>query len=369
MLKSRVQRYYDVKTFLNKDKSSKSFVSYTVGRRVIKGIRIFWISFLMLSLIIMLLGQFISLNDILLHGILSVHPFGKADVESDFSFSRYIMYQGVSPLFSKKEATHVKEETSLPLPKVNITAQNAASDGIDIKNETTYTLDTISLLNEKIKLGTQNPKVLIVHTHGSESYTSSKNYSYVPSGNYRTQDTDFNVVRVGEELTKHLRKKGIEVIHDKTINDYPSYNDSYNKTGKIIEKHLKGDSDICFVFDIHRDAVGEGENIVKFVSDVKGEKAAQVMIVCGTDMNLENPDWKENLKLAIHIQDKFERDYPSFLRPLNLRKERFNMHLSRGSLLFEMGTNGNTMDEALIAAKFLGEGLGDIINNLCAENY
>ncbi len=367
MLKSRAQRYYDVKTFLNKDKSSKSFVSYTIGRSVIKGIRIFWISFLMLSLVIMLFGQFVSLNDVILHGISCVHPFGKAKAQSDFVFSEYVLYQGVSPLFFVKEALPEEEEEPPPLPKVSITAQNGASRGIDIKNETSYTLDTISLLNEKIQLSTQNPKVLIVHTHGSESYTASQNYNYVPSGNYRTQDTDFNVIRVGEELTKHLRKKGIEVIHDKTINDYPSYNDSYNKTGKIIEKYLKEDSDICFVFDIHRDAVGEGENIVKFVSDVKGEKTAQVMIVCGTDVNLENPDWQENLKLAIHIQDKFERDYPSFLRPLNLRKERFNMHLSKGSLLFEMGTNGNTMDEALTAAKFLGEGLGDIINNI--ENY
>ena len=221
-----------------------------------------------------------------------------------------------------------------------------------------------SILSQNQITVPKDAKVLIVHTHGSESYTQSKDYTYTPNGNFRTQDKKFNVIRVGEELASRLRSMGVEVIHDKSINDFPSYNDSYNKTEAIIKKHLEEDSKIRFVFDIHRDAVGEGDNMVKFVSDVRGKEVAQVMMVCGTDTNLENPHWMENLRLALHIQSKLEEDYPGFLRPLNLRKERFNMHLTKGSILFEIGTSGNTMEEALLAADYLGEGLGSIINSL-----
>lgn len=87
------------------------------------------------------------------------------------------------------------------------------------------------------------------------------------------------------------------------------------------------------------------------------------MIVCGTDTNLENPDWQENLHLALHIQSHLQNKYPGFMRPLNLRRERFNMHLTTGSMLFEIGTNGNTLEEALTAARYLGDGIADIINN------
>ena len=88
------------------------------------------------------------------------------------------------------------------------------------------------------------------------------------------------------------------------------------------------------------------------------------MLVCGTDQNLENPNWRKNLAFALKIQQYFESEYPTFMRPLNLRSERFNMHLTTGSLLIEIGTNSNTMDEALASARCLGKGLGKVINSL-----
>lgn len=367
MIKSRTKTYSDVSSFLNKDKSSKSFVSYTVGKKVIGGVRVFFVSLVILFLVLVLLGD--NFKKLVVAGVSDAHSFSLAN--SDFKFFKGddIFLASISPLLSVKSQPKPKQKKSETPPKPNITVKKATSNGIDIKNETDYNIDIPAILNEKISISTKNPKVLIVHTHGSESYTVSDKYQYTASANYRTQDTKYNVIRVGDEIAKALKKKGIDVIHDRSINDYPSYNDSYNKTGEKIEKHLADDKDITFVLDIHRDAVGEGDNIVKFVSDVKGKKSAQIMMVCGTDVNLSHPHWKENLRLAVHIQNNFEDKFPGLLRPLNLRKERFNMHLTTGSILFEMGTNGNTLDEALVSAKFLGEGLGDIINDLCIKNY
>ncbi len=358
------QKSYDVKSFLSKKKNKKSFVSLIFTRMSVIRFAYAVIFGALTIFLIMFSGGLWKGMEVT--GVSYALPFF-ASVKRDeirlLSANELVFSRVVSPLFRFVQPPPKKEEPS-PLPKVNIEERSVVSTGLNIKNETEYSLDIPGILSEEITIPISNPKVLIVHTHGSESYTSSDKYTYQASGNYRTEDTQYNMIRVGEQLAESLRQCGVEVIHDKSINDSPSYNDSYNKTQKVIEEHLSKDSNIAFVFDIHRDAIGEGDNIVKFTADIHGEKAAQVMMVCGSDTNLPNPDWRSNLALALRIQNELETMYPGFLRPLNLRKERFNMHLTKGSILFEVGTNGNTLDEALVSAKYLGEGLGRVMADL-----
>ena len=258
------------------------------------------------------------------------------------------------------------DEKKLTIPKVNVKEHTNSSANIDIKNETSYSIYKDEFLKNdgNIRLeSNKKPQILIVHTHGSESYTQSEKYKYSPSDYARCQDTRFNVVRVGEELYKELTKKGFNVIHDKSINDYPSYNQSYNKTLAKIEKHLKENPTIKCVFDVHRDAIMfDDETKLKLTKTVNGEKVSQIMIVCGSDdSGLENPKWRENLGFALEIQKQMEKLYPGLMRPVNLRKERFNMHKTTGSLIFEFGTHGNTMDEALASVKYLAEGISKVL--------
>lgn len=274
---------------------------------------------------------------------------------------RMLVYNEVSPFFVQKEekkqtpAAHIQSDKDKP--------KNIPKGEIKLKNETAYEIDVNEVLKEKPFELSGNPKVLIVHTHASESYTPDEKHFYVQEENYRTDDCNYNMIRVGEVLAKTLRDKGIEVVHDKTVNDRPSYNASYAKTKTVVEKHLSRDKDIVFVFDIHRDALGDKDNPAKFVNTVNGTECAQIMMVCGTDTNLENPLWKENLRLALNIQSYMEGMYPGIMRPVNLRKERFNMHLTTGSLIFEIGANGNTLTQALASAEHLGEGLAAFIKD------
>ncbi len=360
MKKSRFQKSYDVTSFLNMNRTKRGFVSVTVSGSFLQKV---------LGVIIVIVLTFAAIRAVLDASRLknqafvsNVLPFFSAEQNIEFSKDRLFL-ASVSPLlnFSEKEESIIPQ---IPVPDTPLPKEEQYISSVDIKNETSYPVDTKAILEAGYSIKTANPKVLIVHTHGSESYTPSADYPYEQTGNYRTSDTSYNMIRIGEEVAKALREKGIEVIHDKTINDYPSYNDSYNKAEKVINSHISKDSDIVFVFDLHRDAVGENE---KFVCDIDGSEAAQIMIVCGTDTNLTNPDWQENLKLAVHIQSYFNSRIQGFFRPLNLRKERFNMHLTKGSLLFEIGASGNTMDEALISAKLLGEGLGEIIVEKCKK--
>ncbi len=358
-----LQKSYDLKSFLNKEKTKDRIFVFSLNSKVL-GCALALLS--VISVLFCLISEFSHyevLAKVMEKGVESTLPFF-SDGKKTSKDAIEICIKLSGNLFYIKESDVKKAQKPVETPKNNIKEESYKSNGIEIKNETSYPIDPISVLQEKIQINIQNPKVLIVHTHGSESYTPTQKYLYTHSGNFRTSDAKYNMIRVGEELAKALRKKGISVIHDKTINDYPSYNDSYNKAGEVIKSHLSNDKDIAFVFDIHRDAVGDEKNIIKFVSEIKGKPTAQVMMVCGTDTNLENPNWQENLKLSIHIQNYFNINNPGFLRPINLRKERFNMHLTKGSLLFEIGTNGNTMEEALRGAKVLGEGLGDFINNL-----
>ncbi len=362
MKKSRFQKSYDVASFLNKNRTKRSFVSVTVSgsflQRTFGAVAVTLLAFTAIrSTVSLSLFE----NRVFLSNAL---PFFSGEQSPKISKDKLFL-ASVSPLLNiKSSAKEEKPLPQIPVPDTDLPKEEQYIRSVEIKNETSYPVDTKAILDEGYTLKTANPKVLIVHTHGSESYTPSTNYPYEQTGNYRTSDTKYNMIRIGEEVAKALKSKGVEVIHDKTINDYPSYNDSYNKAEKVIKSHISKDPDIVFVFDLHRDAVGENE---KFTCDIDAATAAQIMIVCGTDTNLTNPDWQENLKLGVHIQSYFNSRIQGFFRPLNLRKERFNMHLTRGSLLFEIGASGNTMDEALISAKLLGEGLGEIIVEKCKE--
>lgn len=208
----------------------------------------------------------------------------------------------------------------------------------------------------------EGPKVLIVHTHGSEAYTMPEGQEYVSSGDCRTTDCDFNVVRVGDELARVLEDAGIEALHDKTLYDYPEYSGAYGRSQQAAEDAIAAYPTISLVLDIHRDAISDADgNPYKVVSNVAGINAAQMSFIIGTDGGgLEHPAWKENLKFAAALQQQILEDYPTLMRPVSVRNSRYNQHVSPGALLVEMGAAGNSLDEALLSARLLGKALADM---------
>lgn len=270
----------------------------------------------------------------------------------------------ISVVEASNEIVIEVEEVSATEERLPIVESKIISDN-RIKNDTTYSPDFNMLLNQELSFKTNKelPSVLVVHTHGSESYTPTNQNSYLPSDPSRTEDTRFNMIRVGEEMTKELKKYGLNVIHDKTIHDYPSYTNSYKNTLSTIENHLEKNPSIQVVLDIHRDAIQAQDGTkTKLVTDINGEKVAQVLVLCGTNQaGLPNDHWEENLKFALKIQDKLDKFYPGFARPLSIRKERFNMHATNGSLILEIGTNGNTLEEALGSIKYLARCIAEVL--------
>jgi stage II sporulation protein P len=207
------------------------------------------------------------------------------------------------------------------------------------------------------------PAVLIVHTHTTEAYTPSKGWEYTPSDRLRTMDAERNVVRVGEEIAGILSARGIAVLHDKTINDYPNFNSAYATTAERISSWMEKYPTIQAVIDVHRDAVEYADGTAQYLSATlqDGTVSAPLMLVVGTDEGgLHHPKWKENFAWAVKLQALLERENAGICRNLNLRTERFNGHFTPKSILLEVGTTGNTLPEALVAARAFGKSFTDL---------
>lgn len=221
---------------------------------------------------------------------------------------------------------------------------------VEIRNESDYILTEdilkpdIDFLNKK--------DIILFSTHTCESYTPSEKYSYEMTGNYRTTDLNYTVSRLGEELKNRLEKNGYNVIHNTTYHDYPTYSGSYNRSLTTIENILK-DNKAELIIDLHRDAVGNGSDYGPTVK-INDEYAAQLMFVIGTDGGgLEHPNWQQNLKLAIKIQEKANELYPGLFRPIIVRNSRYNQHLAKGACIIEVGATGNTLEQAILSMKYL----------------
>lgn len=215
----------------------------------------------------------------------------------------------------------------------------------------------------EIKLTKGQPQVLIYHTHSTESYELEDLGYYTKGSSARTVDEKYNMLRVGDEIVKQLEAAGIEVIHDRSLYDYPSYNGAYNRSAATAKKYLEKYPSIAVTLDIHRDAIEQSGGVrVKPTAVINGKKAAQVMIIAGVDDGTMNfPNWRENMKFASVLQQQMEKSYPGLTRAAMVCHRRYNMYLTTNSLLIEMGGHANTLDEAVYSGEMLGKSLVEVL--------
>lgn len=224
-----------------------------------------------------------------------------------------------------------------------------------------YRPDLESLLQQPLQweLRTDEPTVLILHTHGSESFTKTADQNYRETSAYRTLDCEYNVVVLGDLLQEMLEKAGITVLHDRTMHDQPSYNDSYENARNAAQEYLRQYPSIRMVLDVHRDAALKSDGTQYATSaSVNGVSAAQLMLVVGSDASGRyHPQWQENLAVALKLHAELERICPGITRPLILRAQRFNHDLAQGAMIVEVGTAGNTLAQAKAAIPVLAQAI------------
>lgn len=252
------------------------------------------------------------------------------------------------------ETTPSTAPTEIDLP--TFSPDDAAA--ITVSSGFSYQADLSALVSQPLSwdLTGDEPTVLIIHSHGTESFTGG---GYTQTSPYHTLDSDHNMLSIGAYVAELLETGGISVIHDTAIHDNPSYDLSYTNSRKSVQEYLKRYPSIRLVLDLHRDSYEDsaGNQIAHTVFS-EGEAFAPLMFVVGTDYGgLTHPNWQENLSLALKLQTQLEGLCPGICRNLNLRTQRFNQDLSVGSLLVEVGASGNTHAQAIKAAEMLAKGV------------
>ena len=238
------------------------------------------------------------------------------------------------------------------------------AQGVYIENRPGLDLDVAALAQAQLTLDLpeEGPQVLIVHTHGSEAYTPDGTDTYVATGECRTTDTEKSVVRVGDEIAKVLTEMGLTVVHDTGLYDYPEYNGAYDRSLAAVEGWLAQYPTIQVVLDVHRDAlIGADGTVYKPITTINGESCAQVMLVMGSNALYDHPGWLENLALAVQVQKEMNTLWPTLARPIGLRENRYNQQTAPGAMLVEVGSHGNTLQEALAAARMFARALGAVL--------
>ena len=268
------------------------------------------------------------------------------------------------------------EESEAPLPQpeesrnLDQIQETTITGGLSIKNETSYDIDVSGMLSEgsQVKLPAGEPQILIIHTHSSEAYTPAGLDRYEASDTSRTEDKEYNIVRVGDELTALLQQAGLNVIHDREIYDYPSYTGSYERSGAAVQSYLEQYPGIAVVIDMHRDALGANGVVYKTMAEESGVCASQAMLLVGTDdSGLYHPNWRSNLSLALYLQNAVSAVHPTLMRPVSLVQQRYNQHLTGGSLILEVGSSGNTLQEALAAIRLFADAAAPALLALVEE--
>ena len=232
--------------------------------------------------------------------------------------------------------------------------------------------DFNALLQKGIILSEVNydePLVLIFHTHTTEGYLCVDDGVFYDSFETRSSDSTRNMVRIGDEICRVLEENSIGFVHDTKIYD-ESYNGAYSRSRMTVLQYLKQYPSIQIVLDVHRDAVYYSDTKrAKFVSEINGKKAAQIMIITGAQEGLvtDFPDWEENLTFALSLQKYVQNDSEGLMKPIYFCQRKYNMDVVPYSVLLEVGTDANTLEEAVYSAHLFGKSLARLIKENISE--
>ncbi|MDE5577441.1 MAG: stage II sporulation protein P [Oscillospiraceae bacterium] len=211
-------------------------------------------------------------------------------------------------------------------------------------------------------LDSEQPSVLIYHTHTSESFLP---YGEEFDEDYplRSGDPARNMTAVGDAICESLSKRGISSVHDCTVYDEPMFTGAYYRSADSMLEILEKYPSIKIVLDIHRDGIINADgSLVAPVAEIGGKNAAQFMIISGCDDGeMEMPDYMENFKLACLLQNCAEDAYPDLARAVLFDYRNYNQGLSTGALLIEVGSHGNSLDEAVYTGELLGNIIADAL--------
>ncbi len=299
-----------------------------------------------------------------LRGWGSFGPFGDTEGES-----------GAGETPSDTTASALLPETELPIeqpiPEGATPIVDADLSGVHLgadyfHNETFLSPNISELMDLDVSstVGGE-PLVLVLHTHATESYQVGQNryFEGAPGDLTHSEDAEQNVLFAGKVLCDTLNQNGIGAIHCTVLHDGEGYGNAYAAALESIRFYLMHYPGIRYVIDLHRDAVTDADgNYVRSVTYIDGKDTAQIMSVVGSPAGGEGcPNWQGNLALALQLRQKLNADGTRLCRPVSLRSHTYNQEAAPYSLLLEIGTGANTLEEVQRAAEYVGRALAELI--------
>ncbi|MGN1133014.1 MAG: stage II sporulation protein P [Oscillospiraceae bacterium] len=237
-------------------------------------------------------------------------------------------------------------------------------NGGQVRNCTDISNDTLMAESQKkydftLEADSKQPQILIYHTHTTESFELKDRDYYDRDFSTKTTDPNKNITSVGDEICKQLDEAGIAYVHDTLVHDYPDYDNAYQSSRSTVQQLLKKYPSIKIALDIHRDGIEreDGTRLAPTV-EVDGKKAAQVMIISGCDDGTKDmPNYLKNFHFASALQSTFASSYEGFARPVLFDYRFYNQDLTTGSLLIEVGAQGNSLDQVKYSGELIGKSL------------
>ena len=261
------------------------------------------------------------------------------------------------------DGTHSGE--AHPVVETAMRTGNLSYDNIEIYNGTDYAIDPEAILQSSLPFDIEDNRtvqVLVYHTHSCESYLEDDSGVYYDDFYPRSTDGEKGVIAVGERLVQTLRDNGIGAVHDTTLHDDPSYEGSYARSWDTVCACGEKYPGLKITIDLHRDSMTASDGTkYKPVFEHGGKKAAQIMIMAGYDTDGGFDFWDENLIFAMKLQKTCEDMYPGMTRPLNFDDYTYNMNYNNGSVLIEVGTDANTVEEAKRTGEYLANALSTLL--------
>lgn len=272
------------------------------------------------------------------------------------------------PLVPQASVTPDPSRSSAPVEEIQLSGGAQVGDFF-VKDTTGSGTDLNAALQEQPSVQLKRDgsvEVLIYHTHTSEAYSQSYTGFYYTDMETRTSNQEQSVVAAGAALKQALEAAGFGVVHDTTVND-TLYNGSYDRSWEVLQKNLEAHPTIQVTIDVHRDSMTTDSGVkYKPTVTIDGRKAAQVMLIAGCDADGgwgDFPRWEENLRLALRVQQSLQGLYPGLARPLNFSNSKYNMNATPGSMLVEVGTEVNTVSEAVYSGQLVGEAIAQALED------
>jgi stage II sporulation protein P len=200
-------------------------------------------------------------------------------------------------------------------------------------------------------------RIVCYCTHSSESYIPD-------SGKAKTEGKRGLINNVAGYLVKDIASQGLKAEFVDTIHDYPEYDKSYTNSRNTVNNILK-DGSVLALFDIHRDSIpgqGRGNEVI-----INGRRAAQILIIVGTDQRKPNPNWNKNLAFAQKLYNASEKLYPGLIKGVRTKAGTYNQEYHDHALLLEFGSDRNSLEEARYSAVLFSRVLVQVLkeeNNL-----